>query len=104
MIADAYAHLERVDPSPVVRLNRGVAVALAGDLHEGLELIESVDGLEEYHYLHGARADLLRRLGREREAARGVPSRVGAHLERGGALVLRAPARRPRRLPRGIGA
>ena len=69
VIADAYAHLERVDPSPVVRLNRGVAVALAGDLHEGLELIESVDGLEEYHYLHGARADLLRRLGRERDAA-----------------------------------
>jgi RNA polymerase sigma-70 factor (ECF subfamily) len=69
VIAHAYAHLERLDPSPVVRLNRGVAVALAGDLCEGLALVETVDGLEDYHYLHGARADLLRRLGRDDEAA-----------------------------------
>lgn len=67
-IADAYAQLERLDPSPVIRLNRGVAVALAGDLTAGLALVDQVEGLEGYHYLHGARADLLRRLGRPDEA------------------------------------
>jgi RNA polymerase sigma-70 factor (ECF subfamily) len=69
VIADAYARLERLDPSPVVRLNRGVAVALAGDVGAGLALVESIDGLDDYHYLHGARADLLRRLGRDAEAS-----------------------------------
>lgn len=68
-IAAAYEQLEALDPSPVVRLNRGVAVALAGDVTGGLALVESVEGLEGYHYLHGARADLLRRLGRREEAA-----------------------------------
>ena len=67
-IAETYAHLERLDPSPVVRLNRGVAVALAGDVCGGLGLVDDVVGLEDYHYLHGARADLLRRLGRLDEA------------------------------------
>jgi predicted RNA polymerase sigma factor len=67
-IADAYARLELFDPSPVVRLNRGVAVALAGDVEAGLALVDSSEGLQDYHYLHGARADLLRRLGRTGEA------------------------------------
>ena len=68
-IAAVYELLERVDPSPVVRLNRAVAIALAGDVDAGLALLDAIDGLEEYVYLHAARADLLRRLGRSDEAA-----------------------------------
>jgi RNA polymerase sigma-70 factor (ECF subfamily) len=68
-IAAVYELLERIDPSPVVRLNRAVAIALAGDVDAGLALIDGIDGLEEYVYLHAARADLLRRLGRSDEAA-----------------------------------
>ena len=65
----AYAALERLDPSPIVRLNRAVAVALAGDVEEGLALIDGIKGLEGYSYLPSSRADLLRRLGRRGEAA-----------------------------------
>jgi RNA polymerase sigma-70 factor (ECF subfamily) len=68
-IADVYAALERIDPSPVVRLNRAVAIALAGDVEAGIELIDAIDGLDGYSYLHSARADLLRRLGRVDQAA-----------------------------------
>lgn len=68
VIASAYAQLEAIDPSPVVRLNRAVAVALAGRPEEGLALLDGIEGLDGYHYLHGARADLLRRLGRRDEA------------------------------------
>jgi RNA polymerase sigma-70 factor (ECF subfamily) len=68
VIAALYAHLEELDPSPIVRLNRAVAVALAGDPQAGLALIDGIEGLERYHYLHGARADLLRRLGRREDA------------------------------------
>ena len=69
VIAATYAALERLDPSPVVRLNRAVAVALAGDVEEGLALIDRIDGLDGYSYLPAARADLLHRLGRLDEAA-----------------------------------
>jgi RNA polymerase sigma-70 factor (ECF subfamily) len=64
-----YEALAELDPSPVVRLNHAVAVALAGDLDDGLELLERIDGLEGYHLLHAARADLYRRLDRRDEAA-----------------------------------
>jgi RNA polymerase sigma-70 factor (ECF subfamily) len=64
-----YDALSRFDASPVVLLNRAVAVALAGGLEEGLALMDDLDGLEEYHLLHAARADLLRRLERRDEAA-----------------------------------
>ena len=68
-IARLYAwHLE-VAPSPVVELNRAVAVAMAEGPEQGLELIDSIDGLDGYQPLHSARAELLRRLGREAEAA-----------------------------------
>jgi RNA polymerase sigma-70 factor (ECF subfamily) len=69
LIAATYAALEELEPSPIVRLNRAVAVALAGDVEEGLELLESIAGLEGYSYLPAARGDLLRRLGRHGEAA-----------------------------------
>jgi RNA polymerase sigma-70 factor, ECF subfamily len=68
-IVALYDALAAMDPSPVVRLNRAVAVALAGDLDRGLALIDEIDVLDEYHLLHAARADLCRRLGRREEAA-----------------------------------
>jgi RNA polymerase sigma-70 factor (ECF subfamily) len=68
-IAAVYELLERIDPSPVVRLNRAVAVALAGDVAAGLAAIDGIEGLDDYAYLHSARADLLRRIGRDPEAA-----------------------------------
>jgi RNA polymerase sigma-70 factor (ECF subfamily) len=64
-----YDVLVRLDPSPVVELNRAVAVALAGRIEDGLALVDRLDGLDEYHLLHAARADLLRRLDRRDEAA-----------------------------------
>ena len=64
-----YEALASLDPSPVVQLNRAVAVALAGDVGEGLALLDEVEGLEQYHLLHAARADLYRRLERRSEAA-----------------------------------
>jgi RNA polymerase sigma-70 factor, ECF subfamily len=68
-IATLYARLARLDPSPVVELNRAVAVALAEGPERGLELVDAIEGLERYHLFHATRADLLRRLGREEEAA-----------------------------------
>jgi RNA polymerase sigma-70 factor (ECF subfamily) len=68
-IATLYGALARLAPSPVVELNRAVAVAMASGLGEGLDLIDRIEGLDDYHLLHAARADLLRRLGRRDEAA-----------------------------------
>jgi RNA polymerase sigma-70 factor (ECF subfamily) len=69
-IAALYGLLARVAPSPVVELNRAVAVALAEGEEEGLELMAPLDDeLAGYHLFHSARADLLRRLGRDAEAA-----------------------------------
>ena len=67
-IAALYGELVRVQPSPVVELNRAVAVAEAYDPERGLALIDGIE-LPGYHLLHAARADLLRRLGRRDEAA-----------------------------------
>jgi RNA polymerase sigma-70 factor, ECF subfamily len=67
-IAALYARLARLDPSPVVELNRAVAVALAEGSERGLQLVDAIEGLERYHLYHAARADLLRRLGRVEEA------------------------------------
>jgi RNA polymerase sigma-70 factor, ECF subfamily len=70
-IAALYGLLTRIDPSPVVELNRAVAVAMAEGPERGLELITGLEGglLERYHLLHATRADLLRRLDRRDEAA-----------------------------------
>lgn len=72
-ILKLYDRLEQVQPSPVVSLNRAVAVAMAEGLRRGLELIDllsSSDDLENYHLYHAARADLLRRMGEGAEAAK----------------------------------
>jgi RNA polymerase sigma-70 factor, ECF subfamily len=69
-IALLYDLLTRVAPSPVVALNRAVAVAMAEGEERGLELMAALDEeLEDYYLLFAARADLLRRLGRDEEAA-----------------------------------
>jgi RNA polymerase sigma-70 factor (ECF subfamily) len=68
-VADLYAELAARTPGPVVELNRGVAVAMTDGPERGLELIDRIDGLGRYHLLHAARGDLLRRLGRDGEAA-----------------------------------
>ncbi|MGA7205224.1 MAG: RNA polymerase sigma factor [Specibacter sp.] len=71
-IARLYGELAIVAPSPVVELNRAIAVAMARGPEAGLELIDRLDddgALEGYYLLPAARADLLRRLGRRTEAA-----------------------------------
>ncbi len=70
-IAALYFVLGRVAPSPVVELNRAVAIAMAGDLAQGLALIDALQAggqLARYHLLPASRADLLRRAGRLDEA------------------------------------
>jgi RNA polymerase sigma-70 factor (ECF subfamily) len=66
-IAALYGELARVTGSPVVELNRAVAVAEAEGPAAGLQLVDRLD-LDDYRYLHSTRADLLRRLGRADEA------------------------------------
>jgi RNA polymerase sigma-70 factor (ECF subfamily) len=67
-IAALSGELARVAPSPVVELNRAVAVAEAEGVDTGLAAMDALEGLDGYHYFHAARADLLRRLGRADEA------------------------------------
>ena len=66
-IAALYGELGRLTGSPVVELNRAVAVAEAGDAEAALALVERLE-LDQYHYLHATRAELLRRLDRVEEA------------------------------------
>jgi RNA polymerase sigma-70 factor, ECF subfamily len=71
-IAALYSKLLQLNPSPVVALNQAVAVAMTGAIQEGLLEIEKLGqdrALESYYLFHAARADLLRRLGRNSEAA-----------------------------------
>lgn len=71
-IAALYGVLARVHPTPVVELNRAVAVAMSSGIERGLALVDALDQRGElagYHLLPAARAELLRRLGRHVEAA-----------------------------------
>jgi RNA polymerase sigma-70 factor, ECF subfamily len=75
-VAMLYRRLAELAPSPVVELNRAVAVAMAEGPARGLELTETLAGaLDTYHLFHAARGDLLRRLDR-REEARGAYRRA----------------------------
>jgi RNA polymerase sigma-70 factor (ECF subfamily) len=88
-IVGLYDVLARADPSPVIELNRAVAVAMRDGPAAGLSLIDAILNrgyLGEYHLLHSARADLLRRLGRTADA------RVA--YERALALTRQDPQRR----------
>jgi RNA polymerase sigma-70 factor (ECF subfamily) len=71
-ISRLYALLEGQLPSPVVRLNRAVAVAMAGDIDAGLAILDELNGderLARYYLLEATRADLLRRRGDQAAAA-----------------------------------
>jgi RNA polymerase sigma-70 factor (ECF subfamily) len=69
-IAALYGRLVVLTPSPVVELNRAVAVAMADGPARGLAMVDALAGeLDGYHLFHAARADLLRRLDRREEAA-----------------------------------
>jgi RNA polymerase sigma-70 factor (ECF subfamily) len=70
-IAGLYGRLARLMPTPVVELNRAVAIAMADGFEVGLARLDALGGDEQlagYPYFHSARADLLRRLGRPAEA------------------------------------
>ena len=72
-IVRLYDELERLQPSPVVSLNRAVAVAMAEGPRSALAIIDrlaAAGDLDNYHLLHAARADLLRRAGSPSEAAK----------------------------------
>ncbi|MFE4966826.1 RNA polymerase sigma factor [Streptomyces sp. NPDC056660] len=71
-----YDQLMAVDRSPVVALNRAVAVAEVEGPDQALALVDALD-LDRYHVLHAVRADLLRRLGRDDEAVREYDTAIG---------------------------
>jgi RNA polymerase sigma-70 factor (ECF subfamily) len=85
-IAALYDELARLTGSPVVELSRAVAVAEADGPAAGLALVDALDGLDGYHYLHATRGELLGRLGRVEQAR--------AAWERALALVADAAERR----------
>jgi RNA polymerase sigma-70 factor, ECF subfamily len=88
-IVELYDVLARAEPSPVVELNRAVAVAMRDGPEAGLILIDAIlarGNLADYHLAHAARADLCRRLGRITEARESY--------ERALALTLQDPERR----------
>jgi len=66
-VAELYSRLAAVTGSPVVELNRAVAIAEAGSPQAALELVESLE-LDDYQYAHSTLAELLKRLGRAEEA------------------------------------
>ncbi len=83
-LAALYGELARIAGSPVVELNRAVAIAEAGDPEAALALVEDLE-LDRYHYLHATRAELLRRLDRTdeaREAYARALELVGSDAER----------------------
>src|SRR5690606_26616285 len=88
-IVALYDLLLRTAPSPVVALNRAVAVAMRDGPEAGLALVDALlaaGGLESYHLAHSARADLLRRIGRADEARAAYRTALG--------LCRQAPERR----------
>ena len=88
-IVALYDVLARLDPSPVVALNRAVALAMRDGPAAGLAVVDAIlarGELKDYHLAHAARADLCRRLGRRADAR--------ASYERALALVRQEPERR----------
>jgi len=79
-IVTLYDLLEQVMPSPIVSLNRAVAIAMAKGPQPALDLIDQLSAsgeLDDYHLLHAARADMLRRLGANEEAAESYKTALG---------------------------
>ena len=92
-MAALYARLAALDPSPVIELNRAVAVAMADGPEAGLARIDAIAGLDGYHLLHSARADLLRRLGRAEDARAAYERALDARRQPGRARLPRAAPR-----------
>lgn len=84
-VAALYGELARLTGSPVVELNRAVAIAESGGPEEALAIVDRLE-LDDYPYLHSTRAELLRRLGR--------PAEARATYERALGLTTAAPQRR----------
>jgi predicted RNA polymerase sigma factor len=87
-IANLYGELADITSSPVVELNRAVAVSMSDGPQAGLDIVDRLmnePSLESYHLLPGVRGDLLARLGRADEAA--------AELERAASLTRNARER-----------
>jgi RNA polymerase sigma-70 factor (ECF subfamily) len=88
-IVALYSELARREPSPVIELNRAVAIAMGDGYEAGLAAIDCIlarGDLADYHLAHSARADLCRRLGRTAEAR--------SSYERALALAQQEPERR----------
>jgi RNA polymerase sigma-70 factor (ECF subfamily) len=88
-IVELYDALSRMEPSPIIDLNRAIAVAMRDGPEAGLALVDDIlasGELEDYHLVHAARADLCRRLGRKVEARESY--------ERALALAKQEPERR----------
>jgi RNA polymerase sigma-70 factor (ECF subfamily) len=98
-IVGLYDALARADPSPVVELNRAVAVAMRDGPEAGLALIDAIfarGDLGNYHLAHAARADLCRRLGRAAEARAAYELALGLTRQEPERRFLQ---RRPNELP-----
>jgi RNA polymerase sigma-70 factor (ECF subfamily) len=79
-----YDRLLQIQPSPVVELNRAVAIAMCDGLEQGLHLIDDLlarEHLSNYHLAHAARADLCRRLGRVEEARASYEKALGLAVQ-----------------------
>jgi RNA polymerase sigma-70 factor (ECF subfamily) len=93
-ILQLYDHLMAIAPSPVVALNRAVAVGEVGGAEAALAIVDRLD-LDQYYLFHAIRADLLKRLGRSHEAAAAYEAAIArtdnaaerAFLQRGRAAV-----------------
>jgi predicted RNA polymerase sigma factor len=95
-IAALYATLAQVTPSPIVELNRAVAVGMAGGAAAGLELADALvdePSLQRYHLLPAVRGDLLARLGRVDEARREFERAAGLAMNRRERELMRKRAR-----------
>jgi RNA polymerase sigma-70 factor (ECF subfamily) len=67
-IVQLYDALLAVWPSPVVALNRAVALSMTAGPEQALQAVDAIEGLDRYRYLHSTKAELLHRLGRDAEA------------------------------------
>jgi RNA polymerase sigma-70 factor (ECF subfamily) len=92
-IAALYGLLYRLQPTPVVELNRAVAIAMADGIELGLALLDRLEArgdLSGYHLLAAARADLLRRIGRRDDARRAYLRAIELATNEGERRFLRA--------------
>ena len=93
-----YRQLMAMTTSPVVAVNHAVAVAMADGPHRGLALLESIDGLEQYHLYHAAAGRAPAAAAVIQHGTGVVPARPGVHRQPGRAAPPRPPA------PRSAGA